>query len=106
MATVVTKKTLEDTKIPAFVMPLTQRYTPPDVRELNNQRAMNGGKTDKKPDLRGLPELIRIDGQASGFGERPLMHLVKDVHISVLQKRKFLMTSCQVTAVTAQARGK
>ncbi len=71
--------------MPAFVMPLTPRYTPPDVSGLNNQRAMKGGKTNKNPNLRGLPELIRIDGQASRFGGRPLMHLVKDDHSSVLQ---------------------
>jgi len=92
--------------MPAFVMPLTPRYTPPDVSGLNNQRAMNGGRTDKSPDLRGLPELNRIDGQTLGFGVKPLMHLVKDDHSSVPQKAKVLMTSCQVTAVIRQARGK
>ena len=92
--------------MPAFVMPLTPRYTPPDVSGLNNQRAINGGKTDKKPDLRCLPDLIRINGQASRFGGRPLMHLVKDDHSSVLQQGRFLTTRCQMTAVIPHARGK
>jgi hypothetical protein len=34
------------------------------------------------------------------------MPLLKDDHISVLLEVKFLMTSCQITAVIAQARGK
>ena len=61
LAKAVTKKPLKDIKLPASMTP-PPRYTPPEVSELNNQRAMNAGKTDN-PDLRGLPEVFRIGGR-------------------------------------------
>lgn len=77
------KKPPNDESQPS-VTTFSLRYTPADIDQLDQVWAANRGKTEKTPDLKSLPELLRTVGRYLDSEGNCLVKLIKEDHMLVL----------------------
>ncbi len=80
------KKPAKDESQP-FLTSFSLRFTPGDIEQLDKLWAANRGKTDKTPDLKSLPELLRTVGEYIDSEGDDLVKLLKEDHTLVLYCR-------------------